>query len=493
MSAYIGNIRRSLSWMLVLFLLASCGGGGGGNNGSGNNGTGITSLAINGAAVAGAVSINNPAITYTMNVVAGTAYTVATVATSDSVSLTLFNGNPSAGGTLIGFSWDALPYTTRNSVSFIANFTGTVYVVVQISLTNPATFTVQAFSGELALNTPRSAAIYSGSIYYSFDATAGGVYQVQLTPQTGNVDIGSVAPAVGTSLGSSVLAGTAMDTVTFQAAATQRYFIQVASTIVDSTFDVAVTTVSADPDLAVVIDSAASDGTNVTINYTVSNRGLNPAGAFAVTLWSDSATVPTVGSTGQATSATIASLASGATTTGSVVIANAGSAGNAYAIVDNANAVLESNEGNNVSTAKAWQGPITAPSTLSFENGLLPGGISMSGNSGWQINSTTASAGAKSLKSGSIGNSQSSCVTLGATNATSIAFDYSVSSESGWDWLRFYIDGIQIAQWSGTVPWTTSSVYTVTAAFHQFKWCYAKDPSFAAGADSAWIDNVTLN
>ena len=499
MNIFNRHIRRAMPWLLFLFLLASCGGGGGGgaggggNNGGGNNGGGYTSLVLNGAAVAGGVSINNPAVVYTMNVTAGTAYTVATVATSDSVTLTLFNGDPAAGGTGIGFSWNTLPDTTRNSVSFIANFTGTVYIVVQVALTNPATYTVQAYNGDLALNASRSAATYNKSINYSFDATAGAIYQVQLTPQTGDVNIGAVAPALGASVGSSTFTGTTMDTVTFQAAATQRYYITVDSTSVDSTFNINVTTATADPDLTVAVDSAVSDGANVTVNYTVSNRGVNPAVAFAVTLWSDSASIPTVGSAGQATSATIASLASGATATGTAIIANAGTAGTAYAIVDNANGVVENNESNNVSTGKAWLKPLMAPLAFNFENGLVPSGMLMSGTAGWLIDATSGSASTTSLKTGAIGNSQTSCVSFSAANATSITFDYAVSSEAGFDLLRFYIDGTQRLSWSGTVPWSTTAALTVTNTLHEFKWCYTKDLSVSAGADAAWIDNITLN
>lgn len=477
--------------VLVCALLTACGGastGGGGNNGGGN------ALVLNAAAVAGGVSVNTPAVTYTMSVTSGSAYTVATVATSDSVKLELFNGDPAAGGTGIGFSWNTLPETTRNTVSFRANFTGTVYIVVQAASANPATFTIQASTGDLALNVSRTGATYNQLVYYSFDAAAGAVYQAQVTPQTGDVNIGGIYPGLGATVGSSTFTGTATDTVTFQAAVAERYYIKVDWTAVDSTFTVKVTPASAAPDLAVVVDSAVSDGTNVTVNYTVSNRGLNPAGPFAVTLWSDSASAPAVGSAGQATSATITSLASGATATGTAIIANAGIAGTAYAIVDNANVVVEDNENNNVSAGQAWAKPLMVPLSFNFENGVVPSGMLMSGDAGWLIDATTGSASTTSLKSGTIGNLRTSCVSFSAANATSISFDYSVSSAL-FDQLQFYIDGVRNLALSGTVPWPAQGTapIAVTTALHQYKWCYTKNSSGSEGADAVWIDNITLN
>jgi len=75
-------------------------------------------------------------------------------------------------------------------------------------------------------------------------------------------------------------------------------------------------------DLKVAVNSAVSDKTNVTVNYTVTNLGSTTSAPFNVDVWSNSASAPTVGSTGQSTVA-ISPLAGGASYTGSVAIANA--------------------------------------------------------------------------------------------------------------------------------------------------------------------------
>jgi hypothetical protein len=72
-----------------------------------------------------------------------------------------------------------------------------------------------------------------------------------------------------------------------------------------------------------------------------------------------------------------------------------------------------------------------------------------------------------------------------------ISFWYKVSSESGYDYLRFRIDGAEIASWAGTVGWT-QAVYPVTAGVHTFTWAYTKDGSVNTGSDCGWIDMIVF-
>jgi len=90
--------------------------------------------------------------------------------------------------------------------------------------------------------------------------------------------------------------------------------------------------------------------------------------------------------------------------------------------------------------------------------------------------------------------SQSSYVAMSVANGVSISFDYAVSSEAYYDYLRFYIDGVQKAAWSAAVALTPSGVITTgTSGVHEYKWCYTKDGSAASGSDTAWIDNIVIN
>lgn len=469
-------------FLSVAFLVSACGGGSGGGGGG---------FGLNGGPVVGSVSNTTPAI-YTFNVVADKAYTVSTVSTSGDIMLQVFTTGDPFTGSLIGYSWNSLSTTPYNAVSFIATFTGTVSVAVINSsyTTATASYTLQAFEGTLPIGGTRTDSTYNKSINYSFEAVGGTAYQVRLTPKTGNVNIGSVNAKLTASVGSSALTGTSMDTVTFLAPATQRYYVNVSSTSVDTTYDIQVAATTADPDLYVVVNSAVSDGANVTVNYTVYNQGIDAAGSFGVTGWSDAASAPTIGAAGLA-SATHASLAGGASVSGSFVMANAASSGTAYVIVDTVNAVFEASETNNVSSGKAWEKPLMAPQDFTFESGSIPAGLKMSGDASWAIDASTGSTSTRSLKAGTIGDSQSSCVAVSVANGASISFDYAVGSDYG-DYLYFYIDGVDKGLWAtGTVNWTHYTT-TVTTAPHEYKWCYTKDSSWTSAPDSAWIDNIVV-
>jgi hypothetical protein len=77
--------------------------------------------------------------------------------------------------------------------------------------------------------------------------------------------------------------------------------------------------------------------------------------------------------------------------------------------------------------------------------------------------------------------------------AGSAHFDYFVSSELGWDFLEFHLNGNLMKQWSGTdqQSWKTYS-FTVPAGTNTLEWFYLKDAHFSEGLDAGFIDNVYL-
>ncbi len=142
-----------------------------------------------------------------------------------------------------------------------------------------------------------------------------------------------------------------------------------------------------------------------------------------------------------------------------------------------------------------------ANSTLSLNIGLIledfeSGDFSsyeweFSGNGNWAINQQAPYEGTFSAKSGDINDNQTSAlyVTADIATADQISFYYMVSSESNYDYLRFYIDTQMLGEWSGTVPWTAAS-YPVTAGTHTFKWEYSKDVSVSTGSDLGGVDYI---
>lgn len=114
-------------------------------------------------------------------------------------------------------------------------------------------------------------------------------------------------------------------------------------------------------------------------------------------------------------------------------------------------------------------------------------------NADWTIDASESNAGLYSARSGVVSHTQKSSmqVTLSDRQASQISFYYKVSSEGGFDFLRFYIDGVQQGLWSGNVNWTQAT-YPVAAGDHTFKWSYTKDPSVSSGSDAGWVDDIVF-
>lgn len=115
------------------------------------------------------------------------------------------------------------------------------------------------------------------------------------------------------------------------------------------------------------------------------------------------------------------------------------------------------------------------------------------GSSNWAVSTNNPYEGTYTAKSGAINNNQSNYLSLvyEIFSADSISFWYKVSSESGYDFLKFYVDNIEKSSWSGEEGWARAA-YAVTAGTHTFKWTYLKDGSVIGGSDCAWVDFIVL-
>lgn len=130
---------------------------------------------------------------------------------------------------------------------------------------------------------------------------------------------------------------------------------------------------------------------------------------------------------------------------------------------------------------------------ISFESGSFDEGWDFSGNADWVIDNGEAWDGYSSAKSGNIGDQSTSEIyyTLEDGMAGQISFYRKVSSESGYDYLQFYIDNQLQDEWAGELDWQ-EFIYDVSAGTHTFKWIYEKDYSVSSGDDCGWIDFVTF-
>jgi gingipain R len=117
----------------------------------------------------------------------------------------------------------------------------------------------------------------------------------------------------------------------------------------------------------------------------------------------------------------------------------------------------------------------------------------MGGNKPWIITSPQAYTGVTSARSGNITHNQTSVMnlTLDVTQAGTVSFARRVSSESEYDFLRFYIDNEELAAWSGEAAWSEVA-FPITTGLHTLTWTYSKDEIVSEGQDRAWVDDVSL-
>ena len=75
-----------------------------------------------------------------------------------------------------------------------------------------------------------------------------------------------------------------------------------------------------------------------------------------------------------------------------------------------------------------------------------------------------------------------------------LTFVWKVSSEPGYDFLRFFLNGVEqpgIPGISGEVGWQPVSV-PIPAGVNNVRWTYSKDFSISTGADAGWLDEVVF-
>lgn len=109
----------------------------------------------------------------------------------------------------------------------------------------------------------------------------------------------------------------------------------------------------------------------------------------------------------------------------------------------------------------------------------------------WQIVSDNVYEGSFSAKSGNIGNSATTTLSIAyaVMNDDVISFYRKVSTENNYDYLKFYIDDDMVEQWAGDMDWEKITV-PVTAGEHTFSWTYYKDTGTTGGEDCVWIDYI---
>lgn len=144
----------------------------------------------------------------------------------------------------------------------------------------------------------------------------------------------------------------------------------------------------------------------------------------------------------------------------------------------------------------------TATASIEIRVGSLESGLAeavdlpaqpmaTSGDLPWIPQWDYASDREDAARSGPIGNLQSSVMTTQVTGPCKVVFYWGVSSEAGYDFLRFWVDDSEWDAISGEVGWTRKG-FIIPAGEHTLKWSYTKDDFTASGLDSGLIDRLAI-
>ncbi len=126
-----------------------------------------------------------------------------------------------------------------------------------------------------------------------------------------------------------------------------------------------------------------------------------------------------------------------------------------------------------------------------FENGMDDFEWENDPEHPWILTTNDPHSGQYCLQSGTIGDNQTSTLSLtfNVENPTDeIQFFRKTDCQTS-DYLKFYIDGVAVQEWSGDLNWRKMTI-PVTQGEHVFTWAYEKDGSGSSGQDHAWIDDI---
>jgi bacillolysin len=134
--------------------------------------------------------------------------------------------------------------------------------------------------------------------------------------------------------------------------------------------------------------------------------------------------------------------------------------------------------------------------TQNFEaSATPPAEFTSAGEQPWSAATLQPGSGARSARSGTIGHDQRSelSLTVRLVAQSTVTFKARVSSEAGFDFFSFHVDGVPQFVGSGEIPWTVAPPpVTVPAGTHTFTWVYDKDEAISSGFDAAWIDDIVI-
>lgn len=133
--------------------------------------------------------------------------------------------------------------------------------------------------------------------------------------------------------------------------------------------------------------------------------------------------------------------------------------------------------------------PAVLPVVLDTHLALTPGPLA------WLAETIVTHDGVDAARSPDISDNQTAYFETQVTappGGEVVSFWWKVSSEPGYDFLRFFVDGVQVASISGEEDWTRVSHLVPGGSTATLRWEYAKDGSVSEGLDAGFIDELAL-
>lgn len=112
------------------------------------------------------------------------------------------------------------------------------------------------------------------------------------------------------------------------------------------------------------------------------------------------------------------------------------------------------------------------------------------GESAWTKVDQTYFYDGDSAESGSIDHDQETWLETEIEGEGNLSFYWKASSESLWDKLEFFVDGVLQDGVSGDVDWEQRRYPVFGMGAHTLRWSYSKDSSLSQRDDCAWVDKL---
>jgi surface antigen len=109
----------------------------------------------------------------------------------------------------------------------------------------------------------------------------------------------------------------------------------------------------------------------------------------------------------------------------------------------------------------------------------------------WLAQAGVSHDGVAAVQSGPTADNQASKMQTTVSGPGRLTFWWKVSSENGYDYLRFLVNGVEQKSITDEVDWRLET-YTLPAGSQTLRWSYTKDETGSAGRDAGWVDEVAF-